>query len=156
MSIFRIFEGLSTKEIDSIFNLGRICPFKEGELIFRKGDISNEVYLILTGKVDIFDNLRGHIGAIAGLGPGEILGEAAFFGQSRTHSVHAIAREPSQILLIHTHLLPELLETEIPKRFLLNIIGLMHNRLHATNRMYMHARYRKSTPRIQDIGALPR
>jgi hypothetical protein len=30
----------------------------------------------------------------------------------------------------------------------------LRNRLHATNRMYMHTKYRTNAPRTQDIGAL--
>ncbi|UCD58743.1 MAG: cyclic nucleotide-binding domain-containing protein [Candidatus Hydrogenedentota bacterium] len=150
MPIYRMFEGLSKSEIDRIFDLGVIRPISEGELIFRKGDVGHEMFVILTGKVDIVDDLGENVGIVAELAPGEVLGEMAIFEKSHKRSAHALAREPSQVLVLSANMLNELLEQEIPKRFLINIIGLLCNRLRITNSMYMRAKYAdKRGPRVK-------
>ncbi len=141
MAAFRMFEGLSKLEINRVFGLGVVRAFDEGELIFRKGEVGHEMYVILTGKIDVVDELGTNIGVIAELAPGELLGEIAVFGDSHTHSAHAIAQEPSQVLVLSEEILTELLEHEIPKKFLVLIIRMLCNRLRTTNSMYMRARY---------------
>lgn len=138
----RIFEGLSKAEINRIFDLGVIRPIKEGELIFRKGDIGKEMYIILTGTVNIVDELKASaLEIIAELGPGEVLGELAVFGESHKHSAHAIAKERAQVLVLSEKILNELFEKDIPKKFLMNIIKILCHRLRVTNRMYMIAKF---------------
>jgi len=150
MPIYRIFEGLSKPEINRIFDLGVIRPIPEGELIFRKGETGHEMYVILTGKIDIVDDLGENISLVAEMGPGEILGEMAIFEKSHKRSAHALARESSQVLVLSAKILNELLEQEIPKKFLINIIGLLCHRLRITNSMYMRSRYaKKLTPNDQ-------
>jgi CRP-like cAMP-binding protein len=150
MPIYKIFEGLSKPEINRIFDLGVIRPLTEGELIFRKGEVGHEMYVILTGKIDIVDDLGENVGIIAELEPGEILGEMAIFEKSHKRSAHALARESSQVLVLSANMLDELLEQEIPKKFLINIIGLLCHRLRITNSMYMRSKYgKKLAPRSE-------
>lgn len=146
MPIYKIFEGLSDSEIARICDLGVIRPLAAGEVIFRKGGPAQEMYLILTGKVVIADSLGKNVDAIAKMGPGEVLGEMVISGKRGKHSVHAIAREASQVLVLSANSLLELLETEIPKRFLINIIDLLSQRLRITNSMYMQARFPAGGP----------
>ncbi len=65
----------------------------------------------------------------------------AVFDESHEHSAHAIAKEPSQVLVLSEQILTELFEKEIPKKFLINIIGMLCHRLRITNRMYMGVKY---------------
>jgi CRP-like cAMP-binding protein len=142
MVAFKMFEGLSKSDIDHIFDIGVIRPIEAGELIFRKGAFAKEMYVILTGKINIVDELKPDIVAvIAEVGPGEVLGEMAVFDESHEHSAHALAKESSQVLVLSEKILTELFESEIPKKFLINIIGMLCHRLRTTNRMYMGARY---------------
>jgi CRP/FNR family cyclic AMP-dependent transcriptional regulator len=141
MPIYKIFEGLNDAEIARIWDLGVIRPFDAGEVIFRKGDKSNAMFLILTGTIVIADSIGKNVDVIAKLGPGEILGETAIYERAGKRSAHAIAREASQALVLNTDTLLDLLETEIPKRFLVNIIGLLSQRLRITNTLLMRSRH---------------
>ncbi len=147
--IYKIFDGLSDGEIERICDLGVIRPLGAGEVLFRKGDPAREMYLILTGKVVIADSLGKNVDVIAKMGPGEVIGEIVISGKRGKHSVHAIAREQSQVLVLSANSLSELLETEIPKRFLINIIDLLYTRLRITNSMYMKAKF------MADSGSPP-
>lgn len=49
--------------------------FKEGELIFREGDLGTEMYIILEGKVEIFNELTEETQILAILEKGDFFGE---------------------------------------------------------------------------------
>ncbi|UCD58876.1 MAG: cyclic nucleotide-binding domain-containing protein [Candidatus Hydrogenedentota bacterium] len=137
----QIFEGLSNSEIHYIVGVGVIRPIDGGELLFRKGDVGHEMYVILTGKVDIFDEYGAKTSLVAQLGPGEFFGEMALFEKEHTRSTHAIVSEPSQLLVLSEEMISKLFRKKLPKRFLVNIIRVLCHRLHLTNSMYMLARF---------------
>jgi len=141
IALFQIFEGLTASDLNCIFSSGIIRPFNEGEVIFSKNETGKEVYLVLSGRIDIFDNLGTSIRSVAELGPGEILGEMALFETEHKRSVHAIAREPSQILVLSAETFNDLIEHDISKRFLVNIIDLLSHRLRTINHRYMRVKY---------------
>ena len=68
-----------------------------GTLLVRQGDPSDELYIVLSGR--FFVTLDGRPGAIAEIGPGEPVGELAFFGAGgRTANV--VAARDSEVLLL--------------------------------------------------------
>lgn len=135
-----MFVGLSKSEMNRLIEMGVIRTVDRGKLLFRKGDVGHEMYIILKGKIDIIDEYDTHKKIIAELGVGEIFGEMAMF-EKHTRSAHALAREPSQVLVLSEDVLEKLLEKKIPKRFLANIVRALCHRLRLTNNMYMRAKY---------------
>ena len=74
--------GLEAIDNDIIFNYGKV--FEKGDYIIKEGEKSNDVYVILKGRVivnkkNINDN---KIKILTILGPGEIIGEMSFFDAS--------------------------------------------------------------------------
>jgi len=63
------------------------------------------------------------------------------FERAHKHSVHAVVKEPSQLLVLRNKVLNKLIDDKMPKRFLKNIIGVLCHRIHANKNMYMRARY---------------
>lgn len=62
---------------------GDICLFKSGEFIFRESEIGKTVFIIKSGSVQIFKNVRDSIDEIISIrGKGEIFGESALFEDS--------------------------------------------------------------------------
>lgn len=147
---FHIFDGLSKLDINSIMQAGMVCPLEGGKLLFRKGDTGHEMYVILTGKIDIVDEFSGYKDVIASLGPGEIFGEMAMFERSHVRSTHAVVREPSQVLVLSDDVLSQLLDKKIPKQFLANIIGVLCNRIRRANAMFMIARYDSKSQHLSE------
>lgn len=145
MAVFEIFEGLTKSEIGRIFDLGLIRQIEEGHLLFHKGDPGREMYIILTGKIDIIDDYDTQettgTTTLAELRAGELFGEMAMFEKIRDRSAHAIARESSQVLVLSEDILMKFLEKKVPRRFLVNIIAVLCHRLRITNSMYMIAKY---------------
>ncbi len=65
---------------------------KKGEYLFREGDASLAMYVIKSGKLGILKSKGNSEITLAELGPGDMLGEMAFFDQKpRSASARAIA-----------------------------------------------------------------
>jgi CRP-like cAMP-binding protein len=139
MVAFKIFDGLTKKELSRIFDVGVITRVQEGEVLFRKGDIGRDMYAVLTGKIAIETESAGTREIIAELGPSQLFGEVAMFGASHERSADAVAREFSQVLTLSEETFKKMLESKIPKQFLVNIVRLLSERL-----MDMHTRYSRA------------
>ena len=140
MATFDIFQGLKKSDINRIVESGMIRSIEGGKLLFRKGDVGHEMFIILKGKVDIIDEIEDKKKILAELGPGEIFGEMAMF-EKRARSAHALVKDQSQILVLSEDVLGKLLEKKIPRRFLANVIAVLCHRLRLTNNMFMRAKY---------------
>src|SRR5208283_2608153 len=83
--------------------------YEAGEVIVEEGDEGDEAYIIYSGKVEVYR--KGYDGkkvVINELGPGEIFGELALFGDGfRTASVQAI--EESFVAVISKEKLYEII-----------------------------------------------
>ncbi len=141
-----VFKGLSKSEVNTLLELGMIRSIEKGKLLFRKGDVGHEMFVLLKGKIDIIDEFETHKKILAALGPGEIFGEMAMFAK-HVRSAHALVREPSQVLVLSEEVLLKMLEKKIPKGFLANIISVLCHRLRLTNIMYMRAKYGEAYPK---------
>ena len=138
---FEIFRGLSSADVGRIVDAGVIRSVDSGKALFRKGDIGNDVYLILKGKVQIVDEYDGHKKSLAEFGQGEFFGEMSMFEKVHTRSTHAIVKEPSRLLVKKDDVLNKLIDKKLPKRFLKNIIKALYHQIRVNHSMYMHARY---------------
>ena len=141
MDKFDVFRGLSGPDIDRIVKAGVIRSLNGGKVLFRKGDRGTDVFLILSGKIQLVDEYEGHRKVLAELGPGEFFGEMSMVEKHHIHSLHAIVKVPSHILVIRNDILNKLIDDKMPKRFLKNIIGVLCRRIHANKNLYMRARY---------------
>jgi len=141
MPIFKIFQGLSKSETAKIFDLGMILAIAEGTVLFRKGEIGHEMYVLLSGRMGIVDERGAEATDIAELGPGELFGEMAIFEESHKRSATGIARDFSQVLVLSEEMLKQFVQKKVPRRFLANIIGILCHRLRLTNSMYLISKY---------------
>ncbi|UCD57566.1 MAG: cyclic nucleotide-binding domain-containing protein [Candidatus Hydrogenedentota bacterium] len=138
---FEIFKGLGKSDVNHIVDAGVIRSVDSGKLLFRKGDIGKDMFLILKGTIQIVDEYDNHRKILAELGPGEFFGEMSMFEKIHTRSAHAIVKEPSHLLVLRNDTLNKLIDKKMPKQFLKNIIGVLCHRIRANNTMYMRARY---------------
>lgn len=138
---FEVFRGLSRSDIDHIVTAGLLRPIDGEKWLYRKGDVGNDVFLILRGMVQIVDEYDKHKKIIVELGAGEFFGEMAMFEKIHTRSTHALVKKPSQLLVLRNDILHKLIDKRLPKRFLKNIIAVLCHRIRANKDMYMRARY---------------
>jgi CRP-like cAMP-binding protein len=113
------FGGLEAIDEEIIEDYGKV--FQKGEFIIKEGEKSNDVYLILEGKVIVTKDVNTIKKVLAVLGPGELVGEMSFF-ESTTRSASCIADDTvttikfnydtfSEIYRVHTRWLMQILES---------------------------------------------
>jgi CRP-like cAMP-binding protein len=146
MASIDIFYDLKKSEMNRIIDSGMITVYDAGKVIFRKGDVGCEMFIVLKGKVQIIDELGEKRKILAELGTGEVFGEMAMF-EKRARSAYAVTKEPSQLLVLSEEALDKLLEKKIPRKFLANIIAALCHRLRVTNNMFMRAKYGSKDPK---------
>jgi CRP/FNR family cyclic AMP-dependent transcriptional regulator len=104
-----IFTGLGDGELRKIARLFTQKLFRPGEIVFRRGDMGNEAYVVMRGKVGIY--LEDESEPIATMTNGQIFGEQAFLdGAARV--AKAVATEVSILLLIQRLAFNELVQRE--------------------------------------------
>lgn len=87
ISIFRNIDQLDLKAI--IYDL-KFVKFKFKDYILRQGDVSENIFFIIQGECQVFNNGK----KVAALGPGVVFGEsAAIFKTPRNASVVCASRE---------------------------------------------------------------
>ncbi len=91
--------GLSDKDLISIYKIGSIKKIDPGGVIVKEDDTDKTIFLILGGSVKIIDNLSGQDKKIAILRQGDWVGEIAFIKQNHK-TVSALATKPVTVLAL--------------------------------------------------------
>lgn len=66
--------------------------FERGEIVFREGGLSDSVFRVISGEVEIVKELRGRDIALGRVGPGEYFGEMGVIeGRPRSATVKAVS-----------------------------------------------------------------
>jgi CRP/FNR family cyclic AMP-dependent transcriptional regulator len=94
-----IFKGLIDAQLRSISGICRVVNFDVGDVIFHEGDINRNLYMVLTGEVDI---LLGPERVLVGkVLAGDVLGEISLVGGSPHSATAVVARDSQFIVLTH-------------------------------------------------------
>lgn len=127
----QLFQGLSPEGQEKVLELCNSYLFFENEVIFREGDPSEEMFVVLGGAVEILVEGTGKIGTLRG---NQILGEMGMLCRiARTAT--AVARERSGVLRIGRKDFDALLDRD-PKLGLVilrNVVGFLTERLVRSN-----------------------
>lgn len=73
---FSTFEGCDKKDLTALAEAGGATALPSGWPFMSQGEPADAVYILLTGEARVFMQRR----EIAQLGPGDVIGEMAFFG----------------------------------------------------------------------------
>ncbi|RIK44618.1 MAG: hypothetical protein DCC55_01765 [Chloroflexi bacterium] len=97
---FTLFDGLTEKELVTLVDDFRLKEYGRDEVVFRQGDESREVYLVLQGRVRIYKiSPSGHETSIDILAAHDIFGEfAPLTGEPRNATAQAVG--PVSLLLM--------------------------------------------------------
>lgn len=90
LSRTRLFTRVHSSQLAEISSLARECTFPQGTVLFSAGDLFDQLYIVLSGGVEVSSfNSDGRSVLLGLFGPGEPLGIAALLG-SRRHFVDCI------------------------------------------------------------------
>jgi len=126
--------GLDYRDACRFLKLATVIACAEGERIVAKGDVGNELYVLLSGAVDVSDEAR----RVASFGRGAIFGEMAYLNaEPRTADV--VAKEPSELLVLTQDTMQKAMEKmpAVAARILHNLSLILVERLRETTSQYV-------------------
>lgn len=124
----KLFNGLNGDEVAQILRKGTTMKFRPGDTIFHKGQIGSNLFIVLSGKVNI--TIKGN--RIALCKPGDAFGEMSVLNH-RPHTASADAASHVEVFVLHEKQLNELLQQGVAVRLLLNVIHTLSAYLENAN-----------------------
>lgn len=95
-----LLEDIGDEGLDKMSRIIKEMSFKKGEYLFREGDDTRGLYLVLSGKVEISkvttDGWRQTLTVVA---PGQFFGELSLL-ERRRHVASAVAIEDTELFLL--------------------------------------------------------
>lgn len=123
-----LFSGLSRDDVGKIFAKGMTVRALKEEVIFYKGTTGSQMYVVLVGKMGVYDGDR----QIAHLVPGQMFGEMALVNRE-PRSATVKAEEDSVLFVLTESAFQNLLSKRVSIQILLNIIRTLSTRLKQKN-----------------------
>jgi CRP/FNR family transcriptional regulator len=134
-----LFEGIEFNNCIKIMAMALQSKIMPGDVIFHKGDVGHEMYVLLKGRVEILDEGPGGDKTLALLGPGETFGEMALFDR-KERSAKAVALDSCVLLALDEEKIQRLLTKSVAIRLLLNLAKMLSRRLRDTNVLLARAK----------------
>ncbi len=125
-----LFKGLDEDEVEAILKPGHMVEFADGRTIFHKGQLGSNLFIVFSGRVEIYD--EDH--KIGTCRVGDCFGEMSVLNHE-PHSATAVATTPVKLYTLSEQQINEMLEKRVAVRFLLNIVHVLSERLKNTNRL---------------------
>jgi hypothetical protein len=104
----RMLQALSEATVRRLSHQGFLMKVPSGELLTEKGLAQQELFVILDGVFEVYDGTR----RLRVIGPGDVIGEIAFFGTSGRRSASVVAACDGQVLVLRRHFLDQLRQSE--------------------------------------------
>lgn len=132
-----LLRGLSEAEVKDVVSAGTVLRVQAGGVAVRRGDPSNDMYLVLAGILEVRATTKagGAPHVIETLGTGQVFGEMSFLSnRPRTADVAAVA--DAEILLLTRELFERLARTApaAANRLLMNLSVYLVERVQSTTR----------------------
>ena len=104
------FSSLEDRDLLRIVGTSVNLFWPAGSLIFAKGSEAEALYIILSGKIRIFEVVDGREVDVSVIGPGESFGELSLLLHT-THTKDARAEEDTELMVVPKESFQELLES---------------------------------------------
>jgi CRP-like cAMP-binding protein len=99
LKAFFVFSEMNRVDLDFLGTQSSIRRFAPGEYIFEEGQLSNDLYLLVQGRVKVQKTVENQTIDVAQLEPGALFGETAFLEQG-IHSASIQAIEATALVVI--------------------------------------------------------
>lgn len=113
--------------------LGKV--YQHGEVIFRKGDAADSMFVIQDGQVEVLEELDGQEIRLAVSGPGEVIGEMAIFEhEPRSATVRALGK--ARVLTVDEKTFLRYVHQDPSLAY--QLLKMLSNRIRQLNRQKTH------------------
>ncbi|NOZ74920.1 MAG: cyclic nucleotide-binding domain-containing protein [FCB group bacterium] len=136
-----VFSGLRPRELKAVENLVHNRTYQPGEMIFKRLAPGEGMYIILSGKVEIYlEPEPEQRNVLATLSNGDFFGELSLL-DDEVRSAAAVAAEATELLGFFRPDLFSLLERnpELGNKILINLARVISTRLRKTNDLLTEA-----------------
>lgn len=123
-----LFHGLTPADVQKIFQKGMTERVVKGEKVFLKGTTGNKMYVVLGGKMGVYDGPK----RIAVLGVGETFGEMSLLSEE-PRSATVAAETDGNLFVLSEDVFHRLLTKRVAVTILLNIGKSMASKVKKTN-----------------------
>ncbi|MGM0442850.1 MAG: cyclic nucleotide-binding domain-containing protein [Fibrobacterota bacterium] len=126
-----IFGAIPANALENICDRAQRMTCGRGELLFREGEPSTAIYIIIRGRIKLVKSYENDPLEIVELGPGSSLGEASYIG-IQAHSATALVTDDVTLMVLSKSVFSKLY-AEDPQLFtmlVLNIARELARRVH--------------------------
>ena len=123
-----LFRGLTGEDVAKILAKGMTMRVEKGNVVFFKGTAGEQMFVVLGGKISLFDGKKH----LVDLHMGDMFGEMALIS-SEPRSATAVAAEDSYLFVLSETTFQTLMTKRVAIRILLNIISTLSKRLRDMN-----------------------
>lgn len=131
----KLFNGLKPEEVREILKLGEFLDFGAGRIIFHEGQMGRNLFVVMSGTVDIHVQRE----LIAKCRTGDAFGEMSVLNHE-PHKGTAVARTDVKLFTLDEEHLNQVLNQKVAVRFLLNIIHILSGYVEQSNVRNLHLR----------------
>jgi serine/threonine protein phosphatase PrpC len=126
-----LFSALNARELRQVLQVTEVEQYADHEMIVREGEQGEQLYIVLTGQVEVMRSGS----PVARLEAGEHFGEMALI-RNQPRSASARALGPTQLMVVHRKDFFDILRTEhrLAVKLLWQFTGVLANRLAETTR----------------------
>jgi CRP-like cAMP-binding protein len=130
-----LFSELSENEIYQVMKLSFEKKYPKGATLFVEGMAGEVLYIIKSGRVDIFKKTPQGEVLLSSLGPGEFLGEMSLIDDSKRSATARVA-EDSELVVVTRKCFNDLLQGDpaITTKLLMHFLRVSARRLRETDK----------------------
>jgi hypothetical protein len=154
-----LFKGLSRTQVHYILMAGALKKIETGNILFHKGDVSDSMYTIISGTMDVYDTVSQNESGravnsqilINQLKTGDTLGEMGFL-RSVPRSATVAATSPVELLQIDWKMIKRLqwLYPPTAHKFFLNLMGITCERLENLTECFTEIKMLKDSQKLDN------
>jgi len=131
---FERFAPYSNEDLALLLTFSELVTAEKGDLIIKNGDLSDSMFLVLSGQVRARIRVGGHDTSLGTMEPGELFGEVAMLAQT-ARSADVVAEVPTRLLRLSSERFQQLMSdhSQLAARILYNISRLLATRISQRN-----------------------
>lgn len=126
----RLFESLSASDFDNVREWTEVEEYEPGEIILRRSEVGNSMYVVLEGSVDVYvTDPDGHINILATLTRENYFGEQALLPHSKgTRNANVRASSKARVIRIPKEKFLEVLKRDPDLYAVLTMLSRSQNK----------------------------